>query len=81
MTKNEAIEIIERIAALDYNGEASCTATDARRAMELASRPGHCSIDEAPEAIKLLGIDHAALAYVCAWDNAHEAEYGSDDDE
>lgn len=81
MNKTQATDIIRQIADHDYDGtEPTTTLSDARAFLQAASRPGYCVIEDAPEAIKLLGLDAAAQIYIEALAEAHNNEYAQEEE-
>ena len=77
MNKQAAVSIVNRIASADFNGD-GCTEAEARRAIQLASRPGHSDIDGAVDAIKVLGEKAAVEAYLEQWETDYTNEYDED---
>ena len=78
---NDNIEIIERLAEADYNGDEECTEAFAAKAIRLARKEGWSSVDGAADAIEALGFEAAVRAYIKAWAAAHEAEYSNTEEE
>lgn len=81
MTEDEAREIIQAAAEVDYDGEPSVTREQAETILQAATTPGYSSIDDIRGAVEVLGMSIAAQAYIDELTACHRAEYRLDDAE
>ena len=80
MNRSKALSVVASVASVDFNGE-GCTEEYARVAVRNMAKPGYSSNAEAAEAVAVLGVESALVAYQEQWELDYMDEYGQDDAE